>query len=230
MYLGLDLIDPRSSCSLFLSRFCSSVVAVVDSFQSDVSFLCEIMNSKNVIEAGGFQGANFTGCIVKDNTFNIGQSDPPIDIVKIQYRYKKWILAEKENSQMRKKLEQLVINGEHCHIKRTLSRNGEELSADVLLNQIPLSETSLVTGPAGSGKSTLAASITVAWAKSSESRFDLVLFLSSLHKMDNLPLHKQLWGEFSSHIEEKDSLKKYEKLIEMKSRILFIIDGIGNKP
>ena len=182
----------------------------------------------NTVEAGGVQGANFTGCTVKDNTFNInGQSDQSIDISKILTQYKNW--AEKGNSQMSKKLRQLTINGEHCHIKRTLIRNGGKFSADDLLNKIPLSETSLVTGPAGSGKSTLAASTMVAWAKSSESRFDLVLFLSSLHKMDKLPLHKQIWGEFAGHIKEQDSSKIYEKLLEMNDKILFIIDGIGNQ-
>ena len=105
--------------------------------------------------------------------------------------------------------------------------NGLEFPADDLLIKIPVSETSLVTGPAGSGKSTLAASTIVSWAKSSESRFGLVLFLSSLHKMDKLPLHKQLWGEFSGLIKEQDSTKIYEKLLEMKDKILFIIDGIG---
>ena len=87
--------------------------------------------------------------------------------------------------------------------------------------------TSLVTGPAGSGKSTLAASIIVDWAQASESRYDLVLFLSSLHKMDKLPLHRQIWGEYAGQIREEDSLKIYEKLLEMKDKILIIIDGIG---
>ena len=184
------------------------------------------MNSQNIVEAGGVQGANFAGCTVNNSTINIGKSDQSIDIVKILSDYKNWV--KKENSQISRKLEQLVINGEHCHIGRTLHRNGEQLSADELLNKIPLSKTSLVTGPAGSGKSTLAASTTVTWAKSIESRFDLVLFLSSLHKMSNLPLHKQLWGEFTGHIKEQDSSKIYEKLLEMKNKILIIIDGIGN--
>ena len=183
------------------------------------------MNSQNIVEAGGVQGANFAGCTVNNSTFNIGKSDQSIDIVKILSDYKNWV--KKENSQISRKLEQLVINGEHCHIGRTLHRNGEQLSADELLNKIPLSKTSLVTGPAGSGKSTLAAYITVRWAKSSKSCFDLVLFLSSLHKMDKLPLHKQVWGEFSANIDEQDSAKIYKKLCEMKDRILFIIDGIG---
>ena len=46
--------------------------------------------------------------------------------------------------------------------------------------------------------------------------------------MDKLPLHKQIWGEYAGYIREKDSLKIYEKLLEMKAKILVIIDGIGN--
>ena len=188
-----------------------------------------IMNSKNKVEAGGAQGGNFVSSTVNNPIFNINQSDPSINFPKILSQYKKWVLARKENTQISKKLEQLVIHGEHCHIKRTLRGNGEEFSSDNLLDKIPSSESSLVTGPAGSGKSTLAASTTVAWAKSSESKFELVLFLSSLHKMDKIPLHKQIWGEFAGHsaIEEQDSAKIYKKLLEMKDKILFIIDGMG---
>ena len=185
------------------------------------------MSSLNKIEDGGVQGGNFVNSSVNNSTFNIGQSVTSIDISKIIAEYKNWVLEKKEKSEISRKLKQLVINGENCHIKRNLSRNGEIISADDLLDDIPLSETSLVTGPAGSGKSTLAASTISDWANSSESRFDLVLFLSSLHKMDKLPLHKQIWGEFAGHIKEQDSLMIYEKLLEMNDKILFIIDGIG---
>ena len=185
------------------------------------------MSSLNKIEDGGVQGGNFVNSSVNNSTFNIGQSVTSIDISKIIAEYKNWVLDKKEKSEISRKLKQLVIKGENCHIKRNLSGNGEIFSADDLLNRIPFSKTSLVTGPAGSGKSTLAASTIVAWAKSEESRFELVLFLSSLHKMDKLPLHKQLWGEFAGHIKEQDSSKIYEKLLEMKDKILFIIDGIG---
>ena len=205
------------------------------------------MNSENKVEAGGLQGAHYVNSNVNNPTYNITKyvnkfkaqavqianisniHNPAIEISKIIDDYKKWVLTEEDSSQLSRKLEKLVINGKDFHITRMLSRNGEEISADNLLDKIPLSETSLVTGPAGSGKSTLAASTTVAWAKSSESRFDLVLFLSSLHKMSNLPLHKQLWGEFTGHIKEQDSSKIYEKLLEMKDRLLFIIDGLGKK-
>ena len=183
------------------------------------------MESVNKVEAGGAQGGNFVNSTVNNPTFNIGQSDTQINISRILAQYKRWVLAKKQNSQLSTKLQQLVING--ALIKRTLSRKGETFSAGDLLDKIPQSETSLVTGPAGSGKSTLAASTTVAWAKSSESRFDLVLYLSSLHQMNNLPLHKQVWGEFAGHIRDQDSLMIYQKLLDMKDKILFIIDGIG---
>ena len=188
-----------------------------------------LMDSVNTVETGGAQGGLFINSTVQNSTFIIGQSDPPIDISKILAQYKNWVLLEGESSQISKKLEQLVINGERCYIKRTLSRDGEHFSADELLNRIPQSQTSLVTGAAGSGKSTLAASTIVAWAKSKESSYDLVLFLSSLHKLDKLPLHRQLWGEFAGHIKEKDSSKIYEKLLEMNEKILIIIDGLGKR-
>ena len=149
------------------------------------------------------------------------------DIAKIFAQYKEWVKSEKNHSQISKKWEQLVINGKCYYIERTLRKNGKKFSAEDLLNRIPLSQTSLVTGPAGSGKSTLAASITLDWARTTKSRFDLVLFLSSLYKTDKLPLHKQLWEEYAGHIREQESLKIYEKLLEMRDKILIIIDGIG---
>ena len=185
-----------------------------------------LMDSMNIVETGGVQGANIVNPV--NSTISIGQSDPPINISKIFAQYKAWVVSEKENSQIGKKLKQLVIDGKQCYIKRTLRIEGEEFSANDLLNRIPQSKTSLVTGPAGSGKSTLAASIMEAWASgASESKYELVLFLSSLHKMNKLPLHKQLCGEYAGQIREQDSLKIYEKLLEMKDKILIIIDGIG---
>ena len=190
------------------------------------------MESVNVnrVEAGGTLGGNFVNSTVTNSTFNINsQPDQSINISKILAQYKNCLLKEKGNSLVSKKLKQLVINGKHCHIERTLSRNGVKFSEKDLLNKIPESVTSLVTGPAGSGKSTLAASTMVAWAKSSESSYDLVLFFSSLNKMDKIPLHKQLWGEFAGHIREQGSPKIYDKLLERKEKILFIIDGIGKR-
>ena len=177
------------------------------------------MNSSNIIKDGGVQGANFNHSTVNNATFNMAQSDAPVDIDKILDQYKRWILS--------KPREQLILDDEDCYIKNILSKNGQKISADDLLNTIPRFKTSLVTGLAGSGKSKLAASTTVFWAMSTESRFDLVLFISPLFKMDKIPLHKQVWGEFAGHIREQDSILIYEKLLEMKDKILFIIDGIG---
>ena len=101
-------------------------------------------------------------------------------------------------------------------------------SSDELLNNIYESEAILVKGPAGSGKSTLAVNITVDWAKSDVSSFDLVLFLSSQHRKVNLPLHDLLWGEFVSQI-GADSKEIYRELLERKGKICVIIDGPGNK-
>ena len=177
------------------------------------------MNSNNTIKDGGVQGANIVHSTVNNATFNMGPTEAPVDIDKILDQYKRWILS--------KIREQIIFNDEHCHIKSILSGNEEKISADDLLNKIPQSKTSLVTGPSKSEKSKLAASTTVFWAMSPESRFDLVLFISPLFKMDKIPLHKQVWGEFAGHITEQDSMKIFKKLIEIKDKILFIIDGIG---
>ena len=178
------------------------------------------MNSNNIIKEGGVQGANIVKSTVINPIFNIAQSDAPIDIDKILDEYKRWILS--------KIREQIIFNDEHCHIKRILRGNEQKISADDLLNKIPQSKTSLITGPSKSEKSKLAALTTVIWAMSAESRFDLVLFISPLFKMDKIPLHKQVWGEFAGHIREQDSMKIYNKLLEMKDKILFIIDGLGS--
>ena len=177
------------------------------------------MNSNNIIKEGGVQGANIVKSTVINPIFNIAQSDSPIDINEILDEYKRWILS--------KIREQIIFKDEHCYIRSILSGNEQKISADDLLNKIPQSRTSLVKGPSKSEKSKLAATITVIWAMSEESRFDLVLFISPLFKMDKIPLHKQVWGEFAGHIREQDSMKIYEKLQQMKDKILFIIDGIG---
>ena len=103
-----------------------------------------------------------------------------------------------------------------------------EFSQDEFLQNIPKSETSLVSGPAGSGKSTQAANMTVDWAKSDVSNFDVVLFLSSLHKKVNLPLTKLVWGEYASLIGE-NSKEIFQELLKMKEKIFVIIDGLGKK-
>ena len=144
----------------------------------------------NKVEAGGVQGGNFVNTTLNNVQFNIGQPEKQINILKTVAQYRKWVLEEKENSQLRRKLEQLNFNGEICHIERKLKGDGKKFSADELLKQISQSKTSLVTGPAGSGKSILAARTIVAWAESVESIFDVVLILNSLQKMNNLSLHK----------------------------------------
>ena len=101
-------------------------------------------------------------------------------------------------------------------------------SSDELLNNIYESEAILVKGPAGSGKSTLAVNITVDWAKSEVSSFDLVLFLSSLHKKANLPLTKFVWGEYASLIGE-NSKQIFQELLKMNEKVLVVIDGLGKK-
>ena len=184
-------------------------------------------NHLNVVT--GTQGANIANTTVDNLNINIGQPNHQIDISETFSRYKNWICEEKEHLIVRKKLRQLDINGKHCHIKRKLKGRKGEFPEDKLLNEIAHGVTSLVTGPAGSGKSTLAASTMIHWAKSEseESRYDLVLLISSLHKMGDLPIHKQLWGEYSGQIREQESLKIYEELVERKDKVLIIIDGIG---
>ena len=180
----------------------------------------------NTVEAGGVQGINAVNSSFNNTTVNIGQPEQRINMSQTVAKYKTWVIEEKENSQLRGKLAQLNVNGEICHIERKLKRNGKEFSEKELLKNMPRSKTSLVTGPAGSGKSILATRITVAWAESVESIYDLVLFLSS---MDNLPLHKLLWGEYARLI-GKDSERIYQELLEIKDfKILVIIDGLGNK-
>ncbi len=185
------------------------------------------MNS-NHNDNSGIQGANLVNSPVKGNVnINIVQPDQKIDILEILSKYKQWMREEKEHLIVRKKLKQLVINGNPCQITRKLKGNKGEISEDKLLDIIPRGVTSLVTGPAGSGKSTLAASIMVNWAESEESSFDLVLFFSSLHKIGALPLYKQLWGEYSGQIPDPDSSKIYEELKKKAANILVIIDGLG---
>ena len=181
----------------------------------------------NLVGAGAVQGVNAINSTIHGLSVNINQqNEQQTDLSQILAPYMKWILDEEENTQLRRKLKQLNVNGELCYIERKLKGNGEVFSAEELLKNIPRSKTSLVTGPAGSGKSILATRITVAWAESVESIYDLVLFLSS---MDNLPLHKLLWGEYARLI-GKDSERIYQELLEIKDfKILVIIDGLGNK-
>ena len=142
--------------------------------------------------------------------------------------YKNWIV-QADRSQIKRKLDQLDIGEKRHYIIRKLKaeKKRTELSADELLNSIPKSKTSLVSGPAGSGKSTLAATIILEWAKSEVSSYDTVLFLSSLQKESMSPLHKLLWGEFAGGI-GKNTEEIYQELLVRKGKILVIIDGLGN--
>ena len=186
------------------------------------------MSSGNHLNVNtGTQGANIANSKVDNLSINIGQPDPQIDLSKTFSKYKNWISEEKVHLIVRKKIRQLDINGKHCHIKRKLKGNDGEFTENELLNRIPHGVTSLVTGPAGSGKSTLAASTMINWAESEESRYDLVLFFCSLHKMGDLPIHKQLWGEYAGFIPDQNSTKIYEEVLERKDKILAIIDGLG---
>ena len=186
-------------------------------------------NQRNVnqVEAGGVQGINAFNSTFHGLTVNIGQPEQRINMSQTVAKYKTWVLEEKENSQLRRKLAQLNVNGELCHIERKLKGNGKEISAEELLKHISQSKTSLVTGPAGSGKSILAARITVAWAESKNPSYDLVVFLSSLQERDNLPLHIQIWGEYAGHIEEDSAKWIYQEIKNMKDKVLIIIDGLG---
>ena len=101
----------------------------------------------------------------------------------------KQFLIKAENTAMRAKLNQLKVGSNNYFLQRKLRKKGSEsITTSELLGNIARSKTSLVSGPSGSGKSTLAANITVDWAESEDDSYELVLFLSSLHKKVNLPL------------------------------------------
>ena len=141
----------------------------------------------------------------------------------------KQFLSETENTTLRTKLDQLQVGSKKYFLQRKVSKKGSEsITTSELLRNIASSKTSLVSGPSGSGKSTLAANITVDWAESEDDSYEVVLFLSSLHKKVNLPLHKLLWGEFAGGI-GKDTEEIYQELLQGKGKILVIIDGLGNK-
>ena len=182
----------------------------------------------NLVGAGAVQGVSAINSTIHGLTVNINQQqEQQSDISQILAPYKKWILDEEENSQLRRKLKQLNVNGELCYIERKLKGNGEEFSAEELLKRIPRSKTSLVTGPAGSGKSILAARTTVDWAESKNTSYDLVVFLSSLQERADMPLHIQIWGEYAGHIQEESAKRIYQDIKNMKDKVLIIIDGLG---
>ena len=167
----------------------------------------------NLVGAGAVQGVSAFNSTIHGPTVNINQqNEQHKDLSQILAPYKKWILDEEENSQLRRKLKQLNVNGELCYIERKLKGNGEEFSAEELLKRIPRSKTSLVTGPAGSGKSILAARTTVAWAESKNSSYDVVVFLSSLQERADMPPHIQIWGEYAGHIQEDSANRIYQEI------------------
>ena len=112
-------------------------------------------------------------------------------------------------------------------IKSSQGNEKTELTTNELLNNLPRSKTSLVSAPSGSGKSTIAASITEQWAKSEDSSYDLVLFLSSLHTTKESALQRMVWGEYTSTMREESKFI-YQEMEERKGKILIIIDGLGN--
>ena len=137
----------------------------------------------------------------------------------------KIFITKTENIALRTKMNQLQAGSNKYFLQRKLRREGSAgiTISDLLMN---ISRTSLVSGPSGSGKSTLAVNITVEWAESDDDTYDLVLFLSSLHKKEKLPLHKLLWGEYASRM-RKDTEEIYQEILERQGKILVIIDGLG---
>ena len=67
------------------------------------------------------------------------------------------------------------------------------------------------------------------WAESEEDNsYYGIIYLSSLNTTKSSSLHKLVWGEFASRIGD-ESKEIYRELLEMKGKILVIIDGLGNK-
>ena len=147
--------------------------------------------------------------------------------------YRNQILNTDNNTSLRTKLDQLNIAGRKCHVERKFIIEGRieglftKLTSDEFLKNLPRSKTSLVSAPSGSGKSTIAASITEQWAKSEDSSYDLVLFLSSLHTAEKSALQRMVWGEYTSTMREESKFI-YQEMEERKGKILIIIDGLGN--
>ena len=143
--------------------------------------------------------------------------------------YRNQILNTDNNNSLRTKLDQLNIADRKCHVQRKFTKDvgDTELTSEELLEHLKKSKTSLVSAPSGSGKSTIAASITEQWAKSEDSSYDLVLFLSSLHTAEKSALQRMVWGEYTSTMREESKFI-YQEMEERKGKILIIIDGLGN--
>ena len=142
----------------------------------------------------------------------------------------KQFLSETENTTLRTKLDQLQIGRSKYFVERKFSKDeSDRITSAQLLGDIPKSKTSLISGPSGSGKSTIAANITMNWAESEEDNsYQGIIYLSSLNTTKSLTLHKIVWGEFATRIGD-ESKEIYRELLEMKGKILVIIDGLGNK-
>ena len=85
----------------------------------------------NQVEAGGVQGGFFVNSQLLLPTFNIDRPEQKIVISPILSTYNNWIKVS--NSQLRRKIDQLNVNGEFCHIERKLSlRNGREISVGAI--------------------------------------------------------------------------------------------------
>lgn len=186
-------------------------------------------NHQNVVGDHNIQIMNIEGQVNMTVYNNPGEKSKNTSDKKLPslVRDYKQFLSETENTTLRTKLDQLQVGSKKYLLQRKFSKKGSEsITNSELLRNIPRSKTSLVSGPSGSGKSTLAANITVDWAESEDASYEVVLFLSSLHKKVNLPLHKLLWGEFAGGI-GKDTEEIYQELLERKGKILVIIDGLG---
>ena len=112
----------------------------------------------------------------------------------------KQFLSETENTTLRTKLDQLQIGDNKYFLERKFS--------------------SIFS---------IAANITMNWAESEEDNsYYGIIYLSSLNTTKSSSLHKLVWGEFASRIGD-ESKKIYRELLEMKEKILVIIDGLGNE-
>ena len=155
------------------------------------------------------------------------ESSTDSKLTSLVKEYKKFITEE--NSTIRSKLDQLEVNGKACYVERKFRKEGDKnssLTTTELLTSLPRSRTSLVSAPSGSGKSTVAANMTEQWAKSTDSGYEVVLYLSSLHSTRMSELSKLVWGSFASRLRE-DSKLIYQELEHLKEKILVIIDGLG---
>ena len=147
-------------------------------------------------------------------------------LTSVVENYKRFITEE--NSTIRSKLDQLEVNGKACYVERKFRKEGyknSSLTTTELLASLPSPRTSLVSAPSGSGKSTVAANMIKQWAKSADSGYEIVLYLSSKHSTRMSELSKLVWGSFASRLRSSNLI--YQELEHLKEKILVIIDGLG---